>query len=321
MKGGEALGVLLPVCLGLLALALPSVPSAKAADAATTLTAVLTNGITPSTTPVVTNVTVITNTVTPTPGPSGSAIRAVFLQPGQGKFSVAGRMLALPPQESAATNAPASTWRRSMDFGMNMTRGNSDTLRYSLALDVVRERNEDLIRLGGQTLYGKSDDTKDTENTSARARYERQVSTRTYALTYADWLTDDIAGIDYRITAIASPGWHLLRSPGTILKVETGAGYLEEKKRTDREGFAAGRLAASIERLLNTHVLVWCTTEYIPKFSDMNVFFVNTEAGLASALARNLSLKVTFEDRYDNAPATDRESDDLYFSTALSLNF
>jgi putative salt-induced outer membrane protein YdiY len=316
--------------LAILSLALLPAPSARA-DAADGLITALTNNPpipapTPTPTPpppppAVTNVPVVTNGVPSLPGPSGAAVRALFLQPGQGKFSVAGRLLALPALEAAPTNLPASPWRRAIDFGMNMTKGNSDTLRYSLGLDVVRERDEDLIRLGAQTLYGKSDDTKDTENASARTRYERQISTRTYGLGYADWLSDTIAGIDYRVTAIASPGWHLLRSPLTILNVEAGAGYLEEKKETDREGYAAGRLAASAERLLNTHVLAWCAVEYIPKFTDTSVFFVNTEAGIASILARNLSLKATLEDRYDHAPAPGIENNDLYVSTALSLNF
>lgn len=321
-----------PTLAGLAALLFPllavlPVPSARA-DATDGLIPVLTNTVTPAPTPVpappppaVTNVTVVTNVAPTLPGPSGAAVRAMFLQPGQGKFSVAGRTLALPAQEPGPTNGPATPWRRAIDFGMNMTKGNSDTLRYSLALDVVRERDKDLIRLGAQTLYGKSEDTKDTENASARTRYERQISPRTYGLGYADWLSDTIAGIDYRVTAIASPGWHLLRSPRSILNVEAGAGYLEEKKEADREGYAAGRLAASVERLLNEHVLTWCAVEYIPKFADMSVFFVNTEAGVASMLARNLTLKATLEDRYDNAPAPDVKNNDLYVSTALSLNF
>ncbi len=321
--GVQGSGIQLGLCL--LALALLSAPRTRA-DATNGLITVLTNNATPPTTPVVTTPTVTnaparTNAATATPGPSGAAVHAVFLQPGQGKFSVAGRTLALPAQEPVAADTPAPAWRRAIDFGMNMTKGNSDTLRYSLGLDAVRDRDRDLVRLGAQTQYGKSDDTKDTENTSIRARYERQLTARTYALGYADWLTDTIADLDYRLTAIVSPGWHIERSSSAILNIEAGAGYMEEKKQADREGFAAGRLAASVERLLNAYVLAWCATEYIPKFADTSVFFVNTEAGISSKLARNLCLKVVLEDRYDHAPAPDREKNDLQVSTALSLNF
>lgn len=135
--------------------------------------------------------------------PTGGEVRGIFTDAGQGKFSVSSRILKLPAPEAPPTNAPAPAWRRSVDFGMNMTKGNSDILRYSLAASAIRERDTDLTSIRGQGVYGESEGTKDTENASARARYERQIAKRTYGLGYADWLTDRIAGTDYRVTAIA----------------------------------------------------------------------------------------------------------------------
>ena len=281
---------------------------------------VLTNSVTPA--PVVTNIpAATTNAATPPRTTTGANVRGVFLASGEGKFSVSGRVLQLPAPEAAPRAETNSPWRRTIDFGMNMTDGNSQTLRYSLGLDIVRERDQDLARLRALGMYGESAEQKDVENASARARYERKLAPHTYGLTYADWLTDTIAGTDYRVTAIASPGWHLLRTDQTILNVESGAGYLDQKKGSDVEGFVAGRLAASVERLLNTHVLAWCAAEYIPEFADTHVFFVNAEAGTASYLARNMSLHITFEDRYDNAPAEGRKSNDLYLTASLNLDF
>lgn len=269
-----------------------------------------------------TNAPAATNAIAvPPPGRSSVPVRGMFLASGQGKFSVSGRVLKLPAEPAEADTVPATAWHRSIDFGMNLTKGNSDTLRYSLAFDAVRERDDDLVRLRAQAMYGESDNTKDTENASARARYERRLSPRTYGLGYADWLTDTIADTDYRVTAILSPGWHLIRTERTVLNVEAGAGYLEEKKSDTEDGFAAGRLAASAERLLNAHVLAWCAAEYLPKFADTSVFFVNAETGIASMLARNLSLHLTLSDRYDNAPAIGRDKNDLQLNAALSLNF
>ena len=255
------------------------------------------------------------------PALSGGAVRGIFTDVGQGKFSVAGRVLRLPAPEAAPATGTTSTWHRAIDFGMNMSKGNSDTLRYSLGMNAIRERDEDLASIRARGVYGESSGTKDTENASARARYERMLSKRTYGLGYAEWLTDPIADTDYRVTAIVSPGWHLMRTDRTILNVEAGAGYLDERKGDLDDGFAAGRLAASAERLLNTHVLAWSVVEYIPKFSDRNVFFVNSEAGVASMLARNLTLNVCVADRYDNAPAIDTKGNDLNLTASLNLCF
>jgi hypothetical protein len=51
------------------------------------------------------------------------------------------------------------------------------------------------------------------------------------------------------------------------------------------------------------------------------VFYINSELGLAAMLTRDLNLNLTFEDRYDNTPATDKNSNDLAFTTSLSLKF
>ena len=282
----------------------------------------VTNAPPPVVVPVTTNATVRPNVATnAVPAPTGVAVHGLFNDIGQGKFSVAGRVLKLPAPEAAPTNEPAGQWHRAIDFGMNLSKGNTDTLRYSLTMSGVRERDEDLTSIRAHGVYGESEGIKDTQNASARARYERQISKRTYGLGYADWLTDPIAGTDVRATAIASPGWHLIRTERSILNVEAGAGFLDEKKSDDRSGFAAGRLAMSVERLLNTHVLAWGMAEYIPKFANRNVFFVNSEAGVASMLARNLTLNVILADRYDNAPATGSKVNDLNLTVSICLNF
>jgi len=271
---------------------------------------------------VATNVPVRTTTGTnAVPTLTGTTIRGVFSDAGPGRFGIAGRVLKLPAPEAAPAPATTSAWHRAIEFGMNMNKGNTDTLRYSLGLNAVRERTEDITSIRAQGVYGESEGTKDAENATARARYERQLSKHTYGLGYADWATDPIADIDYRVTAIASPGWHLIRTDRSILNLEAGAGYLDQRKGEVQEGFAAARLAAWAERIVNAHVLAWCAAEYIPKFADTSVFFVNSEAGVASMLARNLSLNVTMADRYDNAPAPDTKNNDLCLTVSVNLCF
>ncbi len=253
-----------------------------------------------------------------TPGTlSGSGIRSAF----SGKFVVPGRTLKLPPPEDSGLPPEPEIWDRSMLFGMNMTQGNSDTLRYTLGLEAVRSREEDTTRVRGRSTYGESEGKKDAENASALIRYDRNLSRRVYALGDVDWLTDTIADVDYRILGILSPGLHLIRSEHTVCNFELGAGYLSEKKGSEKEAFVAGRAAGILEHLFNSHALGWCSLEYLPKLSDPDIFFVNAEAGLVSMITRNLQLHVTLEDRYDNAPAEDKTGNDLILTTSLSLKF
>lgn len=250
---------------------------------------------------------------------SGTSLLGAFGGQSGGKFSISGRTLRLPAL--SATPHAERDWRRNLDFGMNQTKGNTETLRYSLGLDALKEEDADLFRLRAKGLYGESDGNKDTENAYAGFRYERLLTPQIYALGNLDWITDTIADLRYRVTAIASPGWRLIRTEETLINLEAGAGYIREKKAVQEEGYAAGRAAITIERVANAHVILWCAAEYLPKLADPNIFFINAEAGAASYITRDLSLNICYQERYDSSPVEGKKNADTILATAISLNF
>lgn len=252
-------------------------------------------------------------------GTEGANILSAFSGNFGGTYSVSGRTLKFPAQE--ATPRTENTWRRNLDFGMTQARGNTDTLRYSLGVDAMKKAEANTLRFRAHGAYGESDGAKDTENAAATLRYERKLTTMVYALANLDWLTDPIAELDYRLTGILSPGLHLIRTRSTVLDIELGAGYVEEKKSDNEEGYAAGRAGITAEKLVNDHVMVWVAAEYIPKLADPGVFFVNAEIGLASYITRDLSLNACYQERYDSTPFEGKASSDTILSTAISLNF
>lgn len=272
--------------------------------------------------PVYTNeIPVLTNqfpTVKPK-GSGGATILSAFADSLGRGYSVSGRTLKFPVME--ATARAESDWRRNLAFGMTQARGNTDMLRYSLGVDARKEADVHTVRLKAHGAYGESDGTKDTENADATLRYERKLTTMVYALANLDLLTDPMAELDYRVTGILSPGLHLIRTRTRVLDLELGTGYVREKKHDDEEGYAAGRAAITAEQLMNNHVMVWLTAEYIPKLADPGVFFINAEVGLAAYLTRDLSLKVCCQERYDSDPFEGKKSSDTIISTAISLAF
>lgn len=252
---------------------------------------------------------------------NGSTLMSAFGALPSGKFSLTGRTLKLPTPAVGTNTVAPDAWRRSLYYGMTLAQGNSDTLRYSLGLDALKERQADLFRVKARGVYGESDSKTDTENAIAAMRYERQLTDIAYGLGHVEWMTDSIVDLNYRVSAILSPGAHLIRTDTTLLNLEAGAGYLTEKKGNNEQGFVAGRFAVTFEKVIDSRSLFWLTCEYLPKLLDSNVFYINSEVGLATVVARNLSLTVSLQDRYDNAPAEDTKSNDSVLTTALNLNF
>ena len=182
--------------------------------------------------PVVTNMIPV---IKPIPGKQASAqILSAFSDSMGGSYNVSGRTLKFPSPQ--ITTRDPTSWQRSLDFGMNQTKGNTETLRYAMGIDTVKEVEANKTRFRAHGAYGESDGAKDTENAAAKLRYERKLTTRYYALGNLDWTTDPIAELDYRFTGILSPGVHLYRSPTALFDLEIGAGYVEEKKNKVENG-------------------------------------------------------------------------------------
>ena len=252
--------------------------------------------------------------------PSSSDVISAFSGNMGGKFTLSGRTLKLPSPEAAPR--PADAWQRILDFGMNMTRGDSETLRYELGVDASKTLDDDFFRMRARGAYGESSQIKDTENANAGFRYEHMLTKNVYGLGNLFWMNDTIAGLRYRTTGIVSPGFRLVRTDTTLLNLEDGAGYISEKKTgVGGQNYAAGRAAITAEHILNAHVLTWVTTEYFPKLSDTSMFFMDTEAGISVVLTRDLSLNVFYQVRYDSEPVEGKKATNSTMTTALSLNF
>lgn len=261
----------------------------------------------------------VVSPVGPVPVVSGTAVHEMFGASRGGKFGVVGRALTLPVE----TNAPpvASPWRRQIELGLSLTSGNSDTLRYTASVDARRETEQTLVRLRGSVAEGESEGMKDTENMGLGERFELLLTEKWYVMQTLDWWRDPIAEIDYRVTGIWSPGYHLVRTVSSLVNLEAGAGYVQEQKDGVEDGYMAGRLAVALERVLNPYVMGWLMAEYLPRVDDMDVYFMNAEAGLSSALPPRLALNVVLRERYDSSPIDEKESSDLALTASLSARF
>ena len=258
---------------------------------------------------------------TPRPPPAyrGSDMKDAFKGTGRSRFGVSGRVNKLPAKKAAKREK--GSWRRNLELGLATARGNSDTLRYEGSLGVDKETQSDYYRLQAGWRYGESEDVQDAENGTLEALYQHRLSERVYDGVELNVYHDQMASLNYRARSSVALGRHFIRTDRVVLSAEAGPGYVIEKKREEKEGFIAGRVAQRLEVLISPTLQVWQTVEYIPNLGDSAVFFINGEAGLETALWSNLSLLLTVEDRYDSQPAEDKKSNDWTTATSLKVRF
>lgn len=234
-------------------------------------------------------------------------------------------------QTPAATAVAAEPlWKTTVAAGANVTRGNSETmlLNGSVISAFKQEGNE--ARVGVEANYGENqvtqgsgtNETKKTDTSVNNARvfgeYRRLLSERTYAYGNAELLQDDIANIDYRAMVGPGIGRYFVMDTRQKLSAETGLTYIKTKQGGVTDDTVALRVAERYDLKVGTSAAVWESVEYLPSVDDFSQCLINAELGVEAAMNARLSLRVVLQDKYNSAPATGKDENDLAVVAGLS---
>lgn len=226
-----------------------------------------------------------------------------------------------------ATTAPVAPWSTSVAVGVNVARGNTETmlLNGKVMSEFKKDRNE--ISLGLEGNYGETDveladGTTETqanvENAHGVADYRRLINTRTYGYLNGDVRNDNIAEIDYRLMVGPGVGQYLIKSDTMNLGVEAGPSYIKEKVAGIEDDTVALRVAEKYDFKLSATAKLWESVEVLPSFEDFSDTLINAEVGAEAAMNARLSLRLVFQDKYDSTPGAGLEHNDLVLIGGLS---
>ncbi|MCX6928885.1 MAG: DUF481 domain-containing protein [Verrucomicrobia bacterium] len=233
----------------------------------------------------------------------------------------------LTAAESPAPPEAPKGWETTAAAGATLTRGNSETFLATLSLDTKRKWVQDEALLGISAGYGESKvdgvNTKNTEFLQGFGQYNHLFTERFYGALRLDGKYDDIAGIDYRFIVSPLAGYYLIKNTNMTLAVEAGPSLIQEHlKGQSSEGYWAARAAERFEYKLTTTTKFWQSLEYLPKVDDWsNNYLLNFEAGIDTAITKQWSLRVVFQDMYANEPANGRDKNDLRLIAGTAYKF
>ncbi len=234
-----------------------------------------------------------------------------------------------PPEVCAKCLEPydPSQWEKSVAFGFNLARGNTDTSLINLNAKAMRDFESNVYRFELDGNYGEDKekertggDKKTQENVKALAEYKRLLTDRFFVGMGGAFLYDDIALIDYRVTLNPAVGYYLLKDDEVKLSVEAGPSYIFEEVNNEKDDYLAPRAAERFEYVISKTSKVFQSAEVLIDVDDSDNYIVNSEAGIKAAINSNLSLVISAKDSYDNQPALDREKNDLAVITGLQVS-
>jgi putative salt-induced outer membrane protein YdiY len=229
-------------------------------------------------------------------------------------------------QKGAVTNAPPppkNPWETTAAAGLTLTRGNSRTMLGTLSLDTGRKWDHNEVSLGVAGGYGTDHDVENTDFVTAFGQYNRLFTDRFYAGFRVSYNYDGIADLSYRVTVSPLAGYYLVKATNTTLSVEVGPAMVFEKyEHQDPDSYYAFRVGEHFEHKLSATTKIWQSVSYVPQVDKWTEKYIVTgEAGIDSAITKQWSLRVVFQDIFDSQPATGREHNDMRLIAGTAYKF
>ena len=207
------------------------------------------------------------------------------------------------------------------------TGGNTETTNFSAKNNLeyqFTDQVEGSWKIGAN--YGENEGEKDSENYFTELKLTYNLTERLYSSVFASWMQDKFTAIDSRYTIGPLAGYKILLGPKHKLSSEAGVSYVNEEYTDEIDGsdtdYLAGRASAEYEYLFTDKARFSQEIELIYDFEESDNYNINSETAIISSLNDFLSLKTSYELKYDNKPASSELDDtDIILSATLLINF
>ena len=237
-------------------------------------------------------------------------------------------------------------WSGLLDTGLSLTRGNSESLTYSLAGKAARVTDRDKITVYNNVIYAKST-VNDVSSTTAHAirggvRGDLNVSAKTFVFAFTDLEYDAFQHLDLRNVLGGGFGYHVIKTKNTTFDIFGGGSFNQEyyaayalvttnptpppptitttvASNTRKSGEAV--IGESFNTKVNGRTTLSETFSLFPNVSSTGNYRMQFDISASTKLKNWLGWQVTYSDRYITNPPAGLKGNDQLLSTGLRLTF
>lgn len=265
---------------------------------------------------------------------------AIVVQTSKGAMTVPlAQVTAIRSQQEqsayeASLHPPLSrNWAGGANLGFTLARGNSETTDLTTSFTATRKTLNDSIGLSESSVYSTSTpaNTVTADAILGGAQYHRNITANLFAFVSADYIHNELQGLDLRQIYSAGLGWNVINNPNTTFDVEAGLNYTRESY----SGTAALSPGLSVNRNLVgvttgedfTHRFSKVTSMdehffFYPDISNAGQYRFTLTADANTKLSSWLSWQVGLNDLYvSNPPIPGTKTNDVILSTGLGVTF
>lgn len=234
----------------------------------------------------------------------------------------------------ASLHPPLSrNWAGGANLGFTLARGNSETTDLTTSASATRKTLNDLIGLSESSVYTTATpaNTLTADAVLGSALYHRDITSKLFTFVSANFVHDELQGLDLRQIYSAGLGWNVINRPNTSFDVEAGLNYTRESysgTATLSPGLSVDRNLIAVttgEDFTHRFNKVSSMDEHFffyPDLSDTGQYRFTLTADANTKLSSWLSWQVSLNDVYvSNPPIPGTKTNDVILSTGLGITF
>ena len=219
----------------------------------------------------------------------------------------------------------ADLWTGSLDTGLGLVRGNSDSSNFTFGLNAVRASTRDKITFYTNSAFARST-IKGVTATTAQSiaggvRYDLNISDKSFGFGTVDLFNDRFQALDLRTVVGAGGGYHAIKNPRTTLDLLVGGTFNREFFTTFNRSSAEVLLGETFTHKFFASSAFNEALFFYPNLSSTGDFRSTLSLGLVTRLTKLLSWQTSFNDYYLSDPPLGTKTNDLLLSTGLRLTF
>jgi len=235
---------------------------------------------------------------------------------------IGGPVFAQDPPPAKPEPPPPPRFEGSAEMSLVSANGNSDT--QSLGLGSMITWRPDPWTTNARVSFIRSE-TSGVETARALVAWLRQGRTLTPKLDVfgrVEYLADEFAGIDNRFTVEGGLGYKFVDNPVHFLRGDVGLGYANESRLVGEDlSSALLNLAGLYRWKFGENATVENGSLYSLSFDDADDWRFRNAFSVSASMTRTLSLKLSHELKYVNAPVEGFEKTDRLLSAAVVAKF
>lgn len=212
-------------------------------------------------------------------------------------------------------------WDKSANLGLTITRGNSETLVLTGALNAKKSTDTDTYIANLTYTFGQNEGATSADEITALYDWNRIVSDKAYVGFRFQGRRDDIATIDYRLAFTAKAGYFFVKNDKMTFSVDAGPGFTTESLDGERFNFAHAYAGQNYTHQITENAFLFQSFSFYVPLDDLDRYRAEFLIGVQAKISERTSLNVTLENKYDAQPAAGAENNDLKLISGISYSF